>query len=254
MLDLLVVLAFLGGIFGVVEVATVAWADEAGHPARAGFVLACYASGSLVAGLTYGVVHPRAPLHRQLLIGCWVMAFCVIGFAIATTGLGLSVVAFVAGLSIAPTLVASFSLVEELVEGSQLTEGLSWLTTGIVIGVAVGAPLAGRAVDAVGPHRAYLTAVVFAFLAAISVTCSSPGSRPGARRGHPPRHRKVRRLQRSAADRAAHVPAPFGGSGDDAGPAAARRERGRFALRPADPRRADVRAAPRRASARSAPG
>jgi MFS family permease len=170
MLELLLVLACLGGIFGVVEVATVAWAQQAGHPARAGIVLACYAGGSLVAGLTYGVVHLRAPLHRQLLVGCWVMAFCVIGFAVVTSAVGLCVVAFVSGLSIAPTLVASFSLVEQLVAGTQLTEGLSWLTTGLVVGVAVSAPLAGRAIDAFGAHRAYLTAVVFAFLAAISVT------------------------------------------------------------------------------------
>jgi MFS family permease len=110
----------------------------------------------------------------------------VIGFAVATTGLGLSVVAFVSGLSIAPTLVASFSLVEELVEGSQLTEGLSWLTTGIVVGVAVSAPLAGRVVDAVGPHRAYLTAVAFAFLAAISVTLLQGRLTPGRTAWSPP--------------------------------------------------------------------
>ncbi len=169
MFELLVVLAFLGGIFGAVEVVTVAWADEAGHPARAGIVLACYASGSLIAGLTYGVVRPSLALRRQLLIGCSVMSVCVIGFAVATTGPGLCLVAFVAGLSIAPTLVASFALVEELVAGEQLTEGLTYLTTGLVIGIAVAAPIAGKAVDAYGPHRAYLVAVACGLLAAASV-------------------------------------------------------------------------------------
>jgi Major Facilitator Superfamily len=170
MVDLLVVLVFLGGIFGAVEVVTVAWAAENGHPARAGLVLSCYAAGSLVAGLTYGVLRPRLALHRQLLVGCWTMAFCVIGFAVATNVVGLCLVAFVAGLSIAPTLVASFALIEELVAPEQLTEGLSWLTTGIVVGVAVSAAIAGRSVDAFGPHRAYVVAVVCGFLAALSVT------------------------------------------------------------------------------------
>jgi hypothetical protein len=170
LVELLVVLVFLGGIFGAVEVATVAWADEAGHPARAGVVLACYAFGSLVAGLTYGVVHPALSLHRQLLVGCWTMSFCVVGFAIAQEPWALCLVALVAGLSIAPTLVASFSLVEQLVHGEQLTEGLSWLSTGIVLGIAISAPIAGRVVDATSPHRAYVVPVVFGFLAAISVT------------------------------------------------------------------------------------
>jgi hypothetical protein len=168
--DLLAVLACLGGIFGAVEVVTVAWAAEDGHPARAGIVLSCYAAGSLVSGLTYGVIRPRLALHRQLLVGCWVMAWCVVGFALATDVVALCIVAFIAGLSIAPTLVASFALVEELVAGQQLTEGLTWLTTGIVVGVAVSAPIAGRVVDAYGPHRAYLVPVVFGFLAALCVT------------------------------------------------------------------------------------
>ncbi|HTY71321.1 MAG TPA: MFS transporter [Actinomycetes bacterium] len=170
MVDLVVVLAFLGGIFGAVEVVTVAWASEAGHPARAGFVLACYAAGSLIAGLTYGVRHPASPLQRQLLVGCWAMAVCTTGFALVTTPVELSAVAFVAGFAIAPTLVVSFSLIERLVPREQLTEGLTWLTTGIVVGISLAAPLAGRAVDAVGPHRAYLVAVASGVLAAVTGT------------------------------------------------------------------------------------
>ena len=43
-----------GAVFGSVEVVVVAFADERGQRALSGLVLACYAAGSLLAGLVYG--------------------------------------------------------------------------------------------------------------------------------------------------------------------------------------------------------
>src|SRR6185295_15588069 len=50
----LLVGAAVGGIFGAIEVATVAFTDEHGQTAAAGIVLALLAGGSLLAGLWYG--------------------------------------------------------------------------------------------------------------------------------------------------------------------------------------------------------
>ncbi len=57
---------------------------------------------------------------------------------------------FVAGLFFAPTMIVAMGLVENIVPPSRLTEGLTWMVTGLGIGVALGAALAGLAIDAIG--------------------------------------------------------------------------------------------------------
>ena len=49
----------------------------------------------------------------------------------------------------------------------RLTEGLTWASTGVAIGLATGAAVAGRVTDAVGAQPAYAIAVVGAGLAAV---------------------------------------------------------------------------------------
>ena len=81
---------------------------------------------------------------------------------------------FVAGLGIAPTLISGFSLVERLVPSGQLTEGLTWATTGIVVGIAVASPVAGRLVDDVGAQQAFMVASVSGTLAVVICLAGLP--------------------------------------------------------------------------------
>ena len=75
---------------------------------------------------------------------------------------------FVAGLSFAPTMVIVMSLGTLIVPPSKLTEGLTWMTTGISIGVALGSAISGRIIDAYGA-RAGLGAPIVAGLAMVMV-------------------------------------------------------------------------------------
>ena len=55
----------LGSLFGALEVATVAYADDAGHKGYAGLMLGAFSLGSLAAGVVAGTVAwRRAPLPR----------------------------------------------------------------------------------------------------------------------------------------------------------------------------------------------
>lgn len=47
-------------------------------------------------------------------------------------------------------MIVAMGLVENIVPPSRLTEGLTWMVTGLGIGVALGAALAGLAIDAIG--------------------------------------------------------------------------------------------------------
>jgi MFS family permease len=66
---LLAFMVFLGGVFGGVEIATIGFADQHGHASLAGPLLACYAAGSMVAGIVFGSARWKSSLPRRLVIG-----------------------------------------------------------------------------------------------------------------------------------------------------------------------------------------
>jgi len=79
----------------------------------------------------------------------------------------VAVVVFIAGFAISPTLIAGFGLVQERVPSSALTEGLTWITTGIGLGVTAGAAIAGYVIDEFGASRSFWVSVGSGALAAL---------------------------------------------------------------------------------------
>jgi predicted MFS family arabinose efflux permease len=176
---IVVVGGLLGSLFGAAEVITVAFAREQGHPAAAGVLLASWAFGSLIAGLITGVVPWRSSARSRYRVGS--LALCAVMLPLPfIDGLwALEAVLFVAGFAISPTLVATVSLIDDTVPERRLTEGITWVTTGLGLGVAVGAAVAGRIIDDFGASPAYWVSAVSGALAA-AVACLTP-ARPVAR-------------------------------------------------------------------------
>src|ERR687896_1736125 len=73
--------------------------------------------------------------------------------------------AFLAGVSLAPTLATAFTLVDALAPRGTVTEAFAWLVTAMALGAATGSALAGIAGDAAGPHAAFACAGVSGLLA-----------------------------------------------------------------------------------------
>ena len=147
MLVLAVVFVAVGSIFGATDVATVAFAQERGSKASAGFVLASFALGSMISGLGYGARHWGTPLWKRFAISVVALAAGVSLFFLATSIPALAVVMFVTGFAIAPTLINGNGLVQFCVPPSRLTEGLTWVGTSLGIGVSVGSSIAGMLID-----------------------------------------------------------------------------------------------------------
>jgi MFS family permease len=165
-----VVMVFVGGVFGGVEISTVAFADEDGHAALAGPLLACYAAGSMLAGLGYGAVTWTVSLTRRLLLGSVTMAATVAFLPFVHHAAVLAPLLFLAGLGIAPTLISGLSLVERMVPAAKMTEGLTWATTGIVVGMSVASPIAGRIVDETGARAAFVVGLASGVAAVVVCT------------------------------------------------------------------------------------
>ena len=81
---------------------------------------------------------------------------------------------FIAGLAIAPVLVAGMSLVESRLPRAALTEGLTWVVTGLTLGVTTGSAVAGAAVDAWGAETAFAVPALCAALAGVLALAGAP--------------------------------------------------------------------------------
>jgi hypothetical protein len=132
----------LGIFFGGAEVATVAFAEAAGSRGDAGWMLALWATGSLLAGVAVGALPAVDPL-LQFRVGALALTATMATALLAESSGVLAVCLFGSGLAVSPTLIAAMALVEHTVPSSRLTEGMTWATTGLAIGVAPGAAAAG---------------------------------------------------------------------------------------------------------------
>ncbi|MDQ1736204.1 MAG: hypothetical protein QOH56_2455 [Pseudonocardiales bacterium] len=166
MLLITMVMVFMGAVFGSAEVVMVAFCGQHGNRASAGWVLACFAGGSGLAGLLYGARHWKTPLLRRFVLSA--VAFGVLPFLYFAAGSipALAVCTAIVGLGIAPTLIGGFGLVDSIVPARSLTEGLTWIGTGLSVGYGFGAALVGSIADAHGAHRAFIVPVGCAVAAA----------------------------------------------------------------------------------------
>ncbi|WP_171162614.1 MFS transporter [Streptomyces sp. I05A-00742] len=173
----------MGALFGSTEVVTVAFAEELGHKALSSVVLAVWALGSCIAGTVFGLLHPKGDPARRWLVGVCVMAVSMIPLQLVGNLTSLAVALFFAGLAIAPTMVTTMALVEQYVPRANLTEGMTWTSTGMAVGVALGSSAAGAVVDAAGAGAGYAVPGVAGALAAVGAFLGYRRLRPAPESG-----------------------------------------------------------------------
>ena len=162
-------LVFVGSTFATAEVSAVAITKELGQPNAASLVIGVYAIGSFVVGLVLGALNPKMALQKQLMIAVAVLALTALPLPFADTVPLLALAVFVSGVAISPTFITAFGLIERRVPAAMLTEGITWVTTGIGIGMALGAFVAGWAVDNFGAQNGFWVSVAASVSAAITV-------------------------------------------------------------------------------------
>ncbi|MBP6346527.1 MFS transporter [Neisseriaceae bacterium CLB008] len=152
---LVLALIALGTIVGTIDVIAVAFAKEQGIPAAASLVLSAYALSSCVAGLIFGTLKIKTPLPTLFLWASLATAITAIPFFFASDIWFLSGAVLIAGVFFSPTMIIAMGLVQKIVPEAKLTEGLTWMVTGLGIGVAVGAAIAGSVIDYFGTTSAF---------------------------------------------------------------------------------------------------
>jgi MFS family permease len=159
----------LGSMFVSVDLSTVAFAQHFGHKPLAGLILGTYAFGSLTGGLWYGSRQWRSPVENRFALTLTLTALGVATFWAQPNLLTLTCGLYLCGLTIAPTLIGGFSLLEAQAPPRRRTEAMSWLSSGIAVGVAFGASVVGFIIDSDGPRAGYVFAAACG--GATAVTC-----------------------------------------------------------------------------------
>jgi MFS family permease len=145
----------LGAMFASIDLSTVDFAQRQGHKPLAGLILGTYALGSAIGGLWYGSRTWRAPVQRRFALTLILTVAGVATFWAQPTLITLDAGMLVAGLTISPTLIAGYSLIERQALASRRTEAMTWLSSAISIGVAAGSAASGRIIDDAGPRFGY---------------------------------------------------------------------------------------------------
>jgi MFS family permease len=158
-------LVFVGSIFATAEVTTVALTRDFGQPGVASLVIGVYALGSFVVGLILGALNLRFPLHRQLLVVLGVLLLTTLPLLLVGSVPALVAAIFISGVAVSPTFITAFGLVERRAPPEVLTEGVTWVMTGIGIGMALGAFVTGWVVDSFGAQNGFWVSVAAAVLA-----------------------------------------------------------------------------------------
>ncbi|HYB45971.1 MAG TPA: MFS transporter [Streptosporangiaceae bacterium] len=159
----------LGAMFVSVDMSTVSFAQHFGHKPLAGFILGTYALGSATGGLWYGSRQWRAPVESRFTVTLILTVIGVGTFWAQPNLVTLTCGIYLCGLTIAPTLIAGFSLLEAQARPGRRTEAMAWLSSGIGVGLAVGAAAVGFVIDGYGPRAGYVFAAACG--AASAVTC-----------------------------------------------------------------------------------
>jgi len=161
---IVLVLLTMGVMGGTIDVSAVAFANEHHWPTAASIMLAAYALGSILSGLMFGGLRLSISMPKQFFIGTLLTALTMVPTVFSHTVFALVATLFVAGISYAPTMIVALNIGSKIIAPGRITEGLTWMMTGISVGVAVGAGLAGAVVDHYGARAGLLLGTSAGFI------------------------------------------------------------------------------------------
>lgn len=140
----------IGVAFGCLEVGYPAHATALAAPALGGVWLAVCSVGSALGGTLFGGARLRAPIERQFAAVTALMVLPLLLHAAVSSPLAFGVVAFVAGVAIAPSIACQAVLVSRLAPVRYATEAFTWSSTAIMAGVGAGLAVGGWLIEAHG--------------------------------------------------------------------------------------------------------
>jgi MFS family permease len=129
-----------------------------------GPVLAIWGLGSVIGGLAYGMLRRSIPAF--LLLGG--LSLATFPIALAPSVWPFAVLTFVAGLLCAPTVTATVDQVSRVVPEAAMGAAMGWHGSFMTAGSALGAPVAGLAIDQWGWRGGFVSVSVVGLVVALA--------------------------------------------------------------------------------------
>ena len=155
-------LILIGGCFGPINLAFVAFTREIGHPAIAGVLLGVGSVGGLVFALINGGIKWKVSAGIRFRINLVIFTLLAIPLPV------LFVLNFFLGGSVGPLFPTAISMVEKRIPKSHMTEAISLIFAGIPLTGAFASIWAGKVIDDYGSHVSLWIPVLFIALGATS--------------------------------------------------------------------------------------
>lgn len=149
----------IGMVFGSVQTGTAALSTSAGQPGLAGLFHALLGVGSVAAGLAMAALPASFGLPDRLRAFTAALVVLAAPLLLVDSLAALAPVLLVLGLSIAPSMITTFTLAERITPPSRTGAAMTALAAATGIGYAVGAAIAGRLADWGGHGPAFAVTV-----------------------------------------------------------------------------------------------
>ncbi|MEU5594547.1 MFS transporter [Streptomyces sp. NPDC020298] len=177
----------IGSVFGGMQVGLAAFTESIGEPGLNGVLYGTFAAGNMLSGLVCGAIAWKTAPQRRLVLGYAALALTASALWTAHSVLLLAGLGLLVGMSIAPSLITGYTLVEDLVPAGARTEAFTWLTGAVALGQAAAVTVAGQLEDRLWDGAGFLvpaagTLLALATLLALrSLLAARPRTRTVAR-------------------------------------------------------------------------
>jgi MFS family permease len=159
-----------------------------------GPVLALWGLGSVIGGLVYGMLHRS--ISAFLLLGG--LSLATVPIVLAPSVWPLAALGFVAGLLCAPTITATVDQLSRVVPDAARGEAIGWHGSAMTAGSALGAPVAGLAIDQWGWGGGFVSVSLVGLAVALAGSGASSSYRRSRRRAATRQVRLTESLRSSA--------------------------------------------------------
>ncbi|WP_424214593.1 MFS transporter [Streptomyces sp. BI20] len=158
---LLAAFFFVGTALGSITVSASAYADGHGDANVVyGWIMAALGLGALVGGVAYGARSWAGAPERRLQVLIALLAVCYLPLTWAPGPVGMTLLAALAGVFLAPAIACAFIVVDRHAPVGTVTEAFSWLVTFFGVGSAMGTAVAGPVLEAAGVSWGFAVAGV----------------------------------------------------------------------------------------------
>jgi predicted MFS family arabinose efflux permease len=171
----------IGCFFGGMQTGVTGMATEAGVAGASGGIYAIMGVGSAIAGLSCAAIPARFAMQTRLVFFAAALALLVIPLLFISGLPAMIAIMVPLGCAVGPYIITLFSLAEREVSAQKAAGVMTLLSSGLVVGYAIGSSVGGALVDSSSPSGAFaVSALAMLMGTGIAVAVRSSAARRSA--------------------------------------------------------------------------